>query len=194
MFGIALALALGVGVAAAASGLAVGDGTAPTGEETEVTVSLAEAADGLQRYNVTVHLENPDVATVASAAPGDVESFQVRSNEDDSVTFRAADLAESVQPGATDVDLGTVTLTTTSPGTSALGVTVHDLQTDEGEQVRPSAEAGLLTVDDDARAGDGGQSESLGRLSSRLPGSPAIWAAGVVVLAILVGIAIGRRR
>lgn len=194
LLGIAITLALGIGVAAAASGLGVGDQTAQVGEQTEVPVSLEGAADGLQRYNVTVHLESEDVATIESAAAGDVESFQVRASDDDSITFRAADLAESVQPGATDVTLGTVTLATTSPGTSTLSVTVHDLQTDDGEQVRPSTQAGTLTVRDDAPAGDDGRSDSLGGLS-RLPGSPTVWAAGgVVLVAILVGIAIGRRR
>lgn len=195
LIGIAITLSLGIGVAAAASGLGVSDESAPAGEQTEVHVSLEDAPEGLQRYNVTVHLENGDVATVESAAAGDVESFQVRAKEDDAITFRAADLAESVQPGATDVSLGTVRLSTTNPGTSSVSVTVHDLRTDEGEQVRPSTQAGTLTVRDDATAGDDGQSDSRRGLSSRLPGSPTVWAGGgAVLVAVLVGIALGRRR
>lgn len=193
LIGIALTLAVGVGAAAETGAIAVSNGTATTDDGAEVDLSMAEAPNGLQRYNVTVHLENPDVATIESASAGDIEEFQVRSTTEDSITFRAADLSESVQPGATDVALGTVTLEGSNAGSSELTVTVQDFRTDGGEQSDPTVSGGSFTVQKGTGASDGEQSGSLGDLASSLPGPPLAWAAGIGALATLVLVAIVRR-
>lgn len=188
--GLAVALSLGPGVAAAANTVAVDDVTASAGDEAAVVVTLDGAPDGLQRYNVTVGVSNADVATVESASAGDVEAFQVRSRAADSITFRAADLSESVEPGASNVTLGTVTLSTRDPGTAELVVTVHDFRTDEGEPLQPSTSRGTLAVErSDTAAGDlpGGSLPGL-------PGPAIGWAVGAVLVIVSGGIALRRRR
>lgn len=189
LLGIALALAVGAGAVAAAGGITVSDETATAGDRTEVVVSMPEAPDGLQRYNVTVHLENAEIAMPASAAAGDVEGFQVRSTTEDSITFRAADLSESVQPGATDVTLGTITLEASNPGSADLTATVHDFQNDDGEQSEPAVSGGTVTVQGGGASGDG----SLQQVASNLPGPTLAWAAGAVALALVLVVAFARR-
>lgn len=196
---IVLALTVSTGLVAAAGTVGVNDQTAVVGEQSQVAVTLDAAPNGVQRYNVTVHLEQPEVASIESAAAGDVEAFQVRARTDDSVTFRAADLSQSVQDGATDVTLGRLTLATTNPGASELTVTVHDFRNDDGEQMNPAVSAGTLTVNEDRGAGVvqsvGSFGARLQRVATSLPGSPPMWAAGgAVIVVILLALVVRRRR
>lgn len=195
LLGIAIAVAVSTGLAAAqASTLVVGDATAPVDGQTTVPVSLEEAPNGLQRYNVTVRLDDPTVASMEAASAGDVEAFQERETGDDAVTFRAADLSEDVQPGATDVTLGTVAIRGADPGSTTLHATVHDLRNDDGEQVRPSVSAGTLTVESEgANLDSGGTVDELRRLGSRLPGPAVAWAVGAVLVAIGLVAGVARR-
>ncbi|MCU4801809.1 hypothetical protein OB920_15625 [Halobacteria archaeon HArc-gm2] len=151
---IVLVPALASGLAVATGPLGGTDRTVGVDERTRIPVTLDEAPAGIQRYNVTVRLENDDVAAIESASGGDIGAFQVRSRTADSVTFRAADLGQTVQPGATNVTLATVTVRSTAPGMSTVSYTVHDFRTDDSEQVSPAVQDGTLTVRSDG--GDGG--------------------------------------
>lgn len=195
---IVLALTVTAGVASAAGTLSTSDQTVAVDEQTQVAVTLDDAPDGVQRYNVTVRLENGDVGTIESASAGDVGAFQVRSQADDYITFRAADLSQNVQDGASDVTLGAITITATNPGTSKLTVTVHDFRTDDSEQMNPSVTAGTLTAENDGTSGvdqpGGSRGVSLQRLTALLPGSPPMWAAGGSAIVLLLLVVLFRRR
>lgn len=197
LVGTVVVLTAITGVAAGANALDVEDSTASVDERTQITVSLDQAPDGVQRYNLTVALGDSSVASIESAAAGDVEGFQVRSRTDDAVTFRAADLSEGVEPGASDVTLGTITLATTTPGTSSLTVSVHDFQNDDGEQITPSVNDGTLTVQGGAAAGDGAGPGPVGwldRHTAGLPGSGVLWAGAVAGVSAVIGTAAIVRR
>jgi|GEM_PF-6257237 len=151
---IVLVPALASGLSVATGPLGGTDRTVGVDEQTRIPVTLDEAPAGIQRYNVTVRLENDDIAAIEAASGGDIGAFQVRSRTTDSVTFRAADLGQTVQPGATNVTLATVTVRSTAPGMSTVSYTVHDFWTDDSEQVSPAVQDGTLTVRSDS--GDGG--------------------------------------
>jgi len=216
--GIALVLTAAVGVAAAAGTLTVGERTIAVDERTQVDVTLADAPNGVQRYNLTVGVENETVGNIESVEPGDISAFQIRASTNDTVTFRAADLGQAVQPASTNVSLGRLTLTGTDPGASTLSITIRDFRNDNGEQIRPPVEAGSLVVQksggdvpaddapaddapaddapadgapDDGPADDGGAGQDV----PDLPGPTLLWvAAGLVALVLLVGAVVYRRR
>lgn len=176
-------LIVGLGVAAPAAASAdVSDRTAQVEGQSSAPVTLDDAPDGVQRYNLTVTLESPDGATIESASAGDVEGFEVRSQSDDAITFRAADLAENVEAGATDVTLATVEFAGGDGGTPTFDVTTHDFQNDEGEQIQPT-----LSVD----ASGGGSADGIAEM---LPGTPIIWAIGALALTLGGGILVAWRR
>jgi len=204
---IVLASTLAMGVSVAAVSVNGGTQTVGVDEQTQIAVTLEGAPDGVQRYNVTVSLADSDVAEIESVSAGDIGAFQVRSQTRDSVTFRAADLSESVQAGQTNVTLGTLTIRSTAPGTSAVRYTFHDFRTDDSEQITPTVTPDAVTVhsDDDDGATQqqavGGTpvqqaDEGTPRRQADTSGSglPVLLAAGGVAIALSVLAVLYRRR
>lgn len=185
--GIVLALIVGAGTVGAAGPADVSDRTAAVDGDGGVAVTLPEAPDGVQRYNVTVALDSPSDARIENASAGDVKGFQVRSQDSSSITFRAADLQEEVQSGATDVSLGTVALSGADPADAEFSVTTHDFRNDESEQIDPE-----LSVE--AAGGSGAGGGGFGGLTETLPGSPIVWALGALGFTLLVGVLLAWRR
>lgn len=199
--GIVLALVGAAGLATAAGPADGGDRTAAlddghpaqagqpaVGDQSAVAVTLDQAPDGVQRYNVTVRLEGPEGASLESASAGDVEGFEVRSQSDEAITFRAADLAENVQSGATDVSLGTVTVAGTGGESPDVTVATHDFRNDDSEQIDPSLSTEAASVDGGNAAAAGGGAGS--GLADTLPGTPMVWAvAAVGFVAVLAVVA-----
>jgi hypothetical protein len=161
-----LALLLAVGVLFASVGpvaaihqptVGVSDGTVIEGNQTTVTVVLERVPDGLRLYNLTVSVTDPRVAEVVGADSGDIPFFQVRSLDDDEVTFRGVDVG-SVGPGDGPVTLAVVTFRGESAGTTALDVEVNVLTDDQNDTYTPHIRPGSLVVadnqsDDDDDAG-----------------------------------------
>lgn len=204
-----------VGAAGAASvaGSQSGDGTVTVANSTVTTdgtttaaVTLGTAPDGLQRYNVTVAVEDPSVASIDAVEPGDVGAFQVRSRSETAITFRAADLGETVQSGASDVSLGAVTVVGNEPGTTELTATVHEIRGDDSEPRQPAVEAGTLRVtgEDGAAAGENAgasgapETGPLDDAGATLPGPPIAWIGGgvaaLVIAVLAVALVVRRRR
>lgn len=191
--GIAIALAVTAGLATAAGPADGSERTAAVDGQSAVAVTLEEAPAGVQRYNLTVDLAGPDGARIESARAGDVEGFEVRSQTDDSITFRAADLAQNVQAGAADVTLGAVTVAGTDGDDPDVTVTTHDFRNDESEQIEPSLTVEPASVGDGSPlagegpgASDGGGSGS--GLADALPGTPVVWALGAAGLTVLLAV------
>lgn len=182
----------------------VADSTVATDDASTTTITLDAAPDGLQRYNVTVAVDDPSVASIDAVEPGDVGAFQVRSQSETAITFRAADLGETVEPGASDVSLGAVTVAGSEQGTTELTATVHEIRGDDSAPRQPAVEAGTLTVtgEDGAAGGEspaGGAAESgpLDDAGATLPGPPIAWIGGglaALAIAILAAALVVRRR
>lgn len=185
--GIVLALTAGSGLAAAVGPAGASDAPAPAVDGNgDVAVTLAEAPDGIQRYNVTVSLDSASGTTIESASAGDINGFEVRSQTDDSITFRAADLGENVSAGASDVSLGTISLAGGDASDAEFSVTTHDFRNDESEQIDPDLSVGQPET--------GGSGATGGGLTDSLPGTPVVWAVGAVGFTLVVGALVVLRR
>ncbi|WP_226021757.1 cellulase family glycosylhydrolase [Halomicrobium salinisoli] len=122
------------------------------GGETTATVSLAEAPDGLSGFDLTVSVADTSVATIQSASTGDAVSAvgdePQPSSDGSSVTLSGADLSESVESGATNVVLATVTLAGREAGQTEVTVDVGSLQNNAGSEVPVETGRAPLSVAD----------------------------------------------
>lgn len=207
LVGIAIALIVGTGVATAAGTADVSDRTASidasdqpaaVDDESAIAITLGDAPDGVQRYNLTVELTGPADARIVNVTAGDVEGFEVKSNSDDAVTFRAADLAENVQAGASDVTLGTLKVAGAGDSQPDLTVTTHDFTNDNSEQIDPQLSTESVSLDrvseiEGTNGGDGGGSGGSAPTDA-LPGTPLIWAGAALGFTVVVGIIVAWRR
>lgn len=136
---------------AAEPGLVVDDATVESGERATHRIALTDAPDGLAGFELTVELSGDDgTATIANASYPDQygpTTDPVVSADGQSVTVEAADLTDEVTPGASDVTLATVEVNGTDTGSTALEVAELQVDADGGDRIKPSLEAGTLTVD-----------------------------------------------
>jgi len=215
-----LALALLVGVVAAP--LAVGvvqpaaaDTTdAPTVSVSDVdvasdgtataTVVLSSAPQGLAGFTVDVAVEGSAARITNASYP---ETYGLTSDPalaDDGrqVRLEAADLNERVQPGASDVVLGTVELTGVNAGSAELSADPLQFDADGGASVEPDTAAGTVTVtsgtpDDGSssarRTNAAVESPDAGSSSPLLPMLAGALVA-LVVLALTAVVIVRRRR
>jgi len=118
-------------------------------EPATANVTLSETPNGLQTFEVTVTLDNTSVATVDNVSAGAVggNAFEVVEQTDETVTFRAADFADSVQPGDESVVLGEIAFTDTTGGESGLSVSVDDLTGENGSAVPAEIRSSPLVVE-----------------------------------------------
>lgn len=140
----------GAGLAAAQSQptVSVGSDQVSSGSEASVDVTLDEAPDGLQTYQVTIELEDPRVANITGARPGEVrgDGFSVVRMSRSSITLRAADFNERVEKGASRVQLGTVLFNDTYGGRSDISVTVDTLRDDNNSVFQADTSSGELII------------------------------------------------
>lgn len=127
----------------------------PSPTENEFDVTLSEAPDGLQSFNVTVHADNSTISDVESdLLPS--RFLQVSETGQDSVTMRGADIGKDVDETDDALTLATVTLAD-DVSAEDVTVTVDSVTDDDGHP-----------VDDDAVT-----VESASRFAAPLPGSGA---------------------
>ena len=135
--------------------LTVTDATAQPGtsQTTTAEIRATRLPTGIQEYELRVSLRNASVADLEGVTPGVVsgQAFQIqsRSTAGGRVTFRATDLAQTLEPGATNRTLATVTYTDTTTGTTPIELAVTTLTDDQGTSVRQAAVVtdGQLTVE-----------------------------------------------
>ena len=128
--------------------VSVGSDQVSSGSEAAVDITLSEAPDGLQTYQVTIELEDPRVANITGARPGEIrgDGFSVVRMSRSSITLRAADFNERVEKGASRVGLGRVLFNDTYGGRSDISVTVDTLRDDNNSVFDASTSSGELII------------------------------------------------
>ena len=128
--------------------VSVGSDQVSSGSEAAVDITLSEAPDGLQTYQVTIELEDPRVANITGARPGEIrgQGFSVVRMSRSSITLRAADFNERVEKGASRVGLGRVLFNDTYGGRSDISVTVDTLRDDNNSVFDASTSSGELII------------------------------------------------
>lgn len=88
----------------------------PPGEDFTADIVLKYAADGLQRYELIFEVNDSDgagaIARIEKIESRTInpEHFQIVQQSDFSVRFKAIDVGNAINPGATDIVLATITL------------------------------------------------------------------------------------
>jgi len=146
-----------------------GNASVERGQAVTVDVSLSDAPDGVAGFNVTVRLTDGAAATITDAELADGFGFgeaEVVAGGT-AVRFKAADVNETVESGASDVALGSVTLRGDRDGEVDLAVSVDRLDDDEGERVHPATDSGRVEVIDRSDADDRDDADDRGDAESR---------------------------
>jgi hypothetical protein len=122
--------------------------TVAVGANATVNLTLSSAPQGISGYNLTLTVVDPEVATITGVSgPGAFQLSPTDSLRDGTVAnVEAVDLTSSVEPGATDVPLGTVRLRGETDGATTLRVDVLAMDADGGGDVAPATRNGTLTV------------------------------------------------
>lgn len=120
------------------------------GEETVLTLILAKAPKGLRTYDISVSVRNSSIARISSAGKGEAIDgllFQVLEQTGDAIEFRALSLFETrILPGAQDVVLADIKVVGLNEGKTRTDVKVAAFIDEEGHNVAPNVESGLLAV------------------------------------------------
>ena len=121
--------------------------TISPGGTRQVQVIARNMSSGLSGGNISVTLSNPGVAVITAVTP---PAWAVL-NKTSSVPGASAwidlvDIGQSIQPGATDVLLGTFTIEGTAPGESDIVLAVIELDSENGSALSPELAGGHLTV------------------------------------------------
>jgi len=121
-------------------------------------LSLSNAPDGLAGFDVTVSVDDTSVATVAGvtmadAFPSDVSEVSV-ADDGSSVSIAASDIEDTVQNGASDVALATLSLGLNAEGETGATLSVDALDADDGSVIDATTDTGVLTVATVGRIGD----------------------------------------
>ncbi len=129
----------------------------PADGTTEAALTLAEAPDGVSGFSLSADVSNTDVATIEEITSGSEftspgESTSV-SSDGSSATVSGADLSESVQSGATNVQLATVTLATHEKGETVVDVSVESMDDDDGDAMDIGAGRATLSVGETGTGG-----------------------------------------
>jgi hypothetical protein len=146
--GVGIGVTAGVGATQDAPVVTVEDASVQPGETVTVNLSLTRAPQGLAGYNLTVTVTDPATATVTGvSAPSQFQISPTAVLRDGTVAnVEAVDLSGNVEPGASDVPLGTVTLRGETDGETTLRVAVLAMDSDDGDPVSPALRNGTVTV------------------------------------------------
>lgn len=154
IFLVMVGLLLLVGIASAAT-ISIGNHTFSIHDDEKafatrtstVDVILDSAPDGLSGYDVTITLGDISTATIDSIS---FPTWATLNNENwtssTTVTITAVDLTESVQDGATNIILATLTIEWLDDGTCTLTPSANQIDDDDGDAIIPSYDAGTITV------------------------------------------------
>jgi len=128
--------------------ITVGDGfIADLGSTTTVNITLEEAPNGLSGYNITVSLSDPSIAEIMAVQFPSWATMNDNSTlPADSFWMKAVDLNHQVESGATNIDLGTLTIRGDAKGECEVNVTISRVDDDNGTAISPSVSPGTLRV------------------------------------------------
>ena len=112
-----------------------------------VSITLDQAPAGLSGYTMTVSLSNTAIAEITDVEfPNWAPLTDHSALPADSFWMRAVDLNEEIEAGATNIDLGTLTIRGDAEGTCAITVAVSRMDDDSGNPLNPSVRPGTAVV------------------------------------------------
>jgi len=112
-----------------------------------LTLSIDELPLGLAGYNITILLTNESVAKIVDIQfPGWAKLSSHSGLPNTTVSMSAADLDEQINPGDTNVTLGTITIQATNPGLAHLSIKVQQMDADNGTAIYPNLASVMMTV------------------------------------------------
>lgn len=113
--------------------------TLPPGGTAEVSYVLDSAPSGMAGYMMVIELTNPAVADITAVSfPAWGSLNNVTTLPADTVQLSAVDLELIVGPGATQVQLATITIRGQNAGTTEVRITSIQLTADGGDNIQPS--------------------------------------------------------
>ncbi|QYZ78123.1 hypothetical protein E2N92_01085 [Methanofollis formosanus] len=161
---ILLSLGVFLAVPASAEPALVVDGDlsgAGIGVPVQVSVSLNDAAKGVSGYNISVCVENGDVAAITAVSFPSWATLHSNGTLPSACTWASGvDIGRQVEGSADTVDLLTVTVTPTAEGTTALVITPEKIDDDTGGRYVLAVVERRLSVGEEASSsGDSGDDE-----------------------------------
>jgi hypothetical protein len=122
--------------------------TVQPGETATVDVVLTSAPEGLAGFAIDLSVGNSNALIQGASYPDTfgLTSEPAVSEDGSTVTLEAADLNQQVQPGASDVVLATVEVSSGMAGDVTLSVEPLQFDADGGASVDPASESGTVTV------------------------------------------------
>ena len=114
------------------------------GEEIELDLVLANAPEGVQRFDISLFIEDPSVAQVQGIRGGVISGpfFQVVNQTERSVEFRAVDLDDLINPESKDLVLATLNLAGMKEGETGFNVEINLFVSDKDNHLEPLVEVG----------------------------------------------------
>jgi hypothetical protein len=117
------------------------------GNTATVNLILDTSPAGVAGYDITVSLSNPSVATITRVSlPSWALLNESTTFPASSVRLRTLDLYEQVDPGATNVPFGTITLKGKAVGSTDVVVTIKNITSDDGNSFTPAVQSGKFTA------------------------------------------------
>jgi len=119
-------------------------GEVQVGEAIELDLMLVRSVEGIQRFDLTISIENPSIARMQGVSGGVISGafFQVASQTEESVRFRAVDLEGLIEPGAENLVLAEITLVGVKEGTTGFDIEIGLLISDRDAQQEAAIEGG----------------------------------------------------
>ncbi len=123
-------------------------GEIQVGEAIELDLMLVRSVEGIQRFDITISIENSSIARMQGVSGGVLSGtfFQVASQTEESVRFRAVDLEGLIEPGAENLVLAEITFVGVREGTTGFDIKIDLLINDSGAQQEAAIEGGTLFV------------------------------------------------
>jgi len=123
-------------------------GEIQVGEAIELDLMLVRSIEGIQRFDITISIENPGIARMQGVSGGVISGafFQVAEQTEESVRFRTVDLEGLIEPGAENLVLAEITLVGVKEGTTGFDIEIGLLVSDGNAQQEAAIEGGTLSV------------------------------------------------
>ncbi|WP_321428976.1 PKD domain-containing protein [uncultured Methanolobus sp.] len=117
------------------------------GQTIEIVVSIDYLPDGLSGYYLTMDIDDPAIAEIVGIEYPDWATLNDNSSlPGTSIYMKAADLYRTVDAGAEDVVLATLTVAGKEPGSANFTLDISRLENDIGSQINATLEIGTLEV------------------------------------------------
>ncbi|AKB29120.1 cell surface protein [Methanosarcina siciliae T4/M] len=119
----------------------------PENESTEINLVASNFPAGLSGYNLTVTLDDPNVAEIVDIEyPSWALITENSTLPGTSIYMKTVDLEDSVKEGAADVVLATLKVSGKEKGSANLSIGVKRLEEDSGDSIEPALLAGTIEV------------------------------------------------